>query len=299
MRLLVPSAGIAWSACLPRQLHHRKRQRCGCGNRDRAEILRPCDEWGHRCDRACRSERDGQRLRQVPDPWSCGTCTFIFGKSGRCSGCMWPTGCSEFATWAAISPVRSAWRREVEAGRSIGPRIYTPGSPIDGPSRNLLPKMSVIVGHRCGAGRADRWTTLDRQGVDFIKVLSTLVARRVPLASATSASDSRHLRRSCAGRCDGVPGAGCSAEEHGASVRDRAGVFYRRSRNLREARLLAIQSNDAAGTGEDPHSHLRDVQTKHRAIELFQRMARFDAWQTPTLDLAKALVVDRSGAIGA
>jgi imidazolonepropionase-like amidohydrolase len=66
----------------------------------------------------------------------------------------------------------SAWRRDIETGKAIGPHIVTPGPPVDGqPSDD--DKLPVIVARNPVEARQafDRLWNMD---VDFIKVLSGL-----------------------------------------------------------------------------------------------------------------------------
>ena len=62
--------------------------------------------------------------------------------------------------------------RSVETGRLIGPRIYTPGSPIDGPGPDN-PKMPIVRARTPDEARRSV-DALDMQGADFIKVMSSL-----------------------------------------------------------------------------------------------------------------------------
>jgi hypothetical protein len=128
---------------------------------------------------------------------------------------------------------------------------------------------------------------LDQQGVDFIKTLSTLstdayfaVAQRARVIRAVFAghvpesvrvSQALDARQKSMEHLFGIAMA-CSSEEI----------------DLRDARLLAIASNDNA---ELARIRARSYETfsESKASELFRRMARYEAWQTPTLTLRKRL----------
>jgi hypothetical protein len=179
----------------------------------------------------------------------------------------------------------NSWRKDVESGRAIGPRIYTPGSPINGPA-NPNQKMPVITVTNGDQARRSV-DTLDQQGVDFIKTLSTLstdayfaVAQRARVIRAVFAghvpesvrvSQALDARQKSMEHLFGIATA-CSSEEI----------------DLREARLLAIASEDSA---ELSRIRARSYETfsEWKASELFRRMARYEAWQTPTLTLRKRL----------
>ncbi len=66
----------------------------------------------------------------------------------------------------------SAWRAAIETGKAIGPRILTPGSPVDGRESDD-PKLPVLVAKTPEEARAafDQLWDMD---VDFVKVLSSL-----------------------------------------------------------------------------------------------------------------------------
>jgi imidazolonepropionase-like amidohydrolase len=177
------------------------------------------------------------------------------------------------------------WRAEVEGGGAIGPRIYTPGTPMNGPSQPNA-KMPVLTVTSADQARQSV-DALDKQGVDFIKVLSSLsrdayfsLAQRARVIRAIFAghvpesvtvSQAVDARQKSMEHLFGIALA-CSSEEH----------------ELREARLVADQSNDAAALAK---IRVRTYQTfsESRATDLFKRMARFEVWQTPTLTLRKRL----------
>ncbi len=66
----------------------------------------------------------------------------------------------------------SAWRAAIETGKAIGPRIVTPGFPIDGRESDD-PKLPVLVAKTPEEARA-AFDQLWNMDVDFVKVLSSL-----------------------------------------------------------------------------------------------------------------------------
>jgi imidazolonepropionase-like amidohydrolase len=66
----------------------------------------------------------------------------------------------------------SAWRDAIESGRAIGPRIVTPGPPVDGRESDE-PKLPVLVA-RTPQDARQAFDQLWDMNVDFVKVLSGL-----------------------------------------------------------------------------------------------------------------------------
>ena len=74
------------------------------------------------------------------------------------------------------------WRNEIEAGRLIGPRIYTSGPMLDGP-KPRFPSSIAITTPEDGRRAVD---DLQRKGADFIK-LQSLIPREAVFAIADEA----------------------------------------------------------------------------------------------------------------
>jgi imidazolonepropionase-like amidohydrolase len=74
------------------------------------------------------------------------------------------------------------WRNEIEAGRLVGPRIYTSGPMLDGP-KPRFPSSIAITTPEDGRRAVD---DLQRRGADFIK-LQSLIPREAVLAIADEA----------------------------------------------------------------------------------------------------------------
>ena len=178
-----------------------------------------------------------------------------------------------------------AWRADVAAGRLIGPRILTPGSPVDGLGPEN-PKMLVV---RAGSPEQARRSVdaLDGQGSDFIEVLSTLS----PDAYFALAQRARVIRAVFAGH---VPDSVTVLQAIDARQRSMEHLFgialacSSEEKELREARSLAIDKDDKV---ELARIRARTYETfnESRATELFQKMVRYDVWQTPTLILRRRI----------
>src|SRR6202158_2357043 len=76
------------------------------------------------------------------------------------------------------------WRNEIEAGRLIGPRIYTPGPMLDGPKPRFPSSVAIATPEDAHRAVAD----LKRRGSDFIKFQS-LIPRDAVFAIAEEAQE--------------------------------------------------------------------------------------------------------------
>jgi len=76
------------------------------------------------------------------------------------------------------------WRKEFEAGRLIGPRIYTSGPMLDGPKPRFPSSLAISTPDDARRAVAD----LKRRGADFIK-LQSLIPRDAVFAIAEEAKN--------------------------------------------------------------------------------------------------------------
>jgi hypothetical protein len=179
------------------------------------------------------------------------------------------------------------WRSTIEAARRIGPRIYTSGSPVDGPGYDGV-KMTVV---RAGSPDAARRAVdaIDSQGGDFVTVLSSL-SRDSYTALAQRA---RVIRAVFAGHVPESVTVSQALDARQKSMEHLFGIALACSSEeaeLREARLLAIDAKDYAALAQI-RQRTYDTFSEPKAAELFRRMARFDVWQTPTLTVRKRLAL--------
>jgi imidazolonepropionase-like amidohydrolase len=177
-------------------------------------------------------------------------------------------------------PARTkAWQQAVDQGTLLGPHVITCGRPFDGvPSGD--PKLPVIVPRSPEEAR-QIYDRVDKEGVDFIKVLT-----RLPAESYYALIDR--------GRKWGLPVAGHVPDEVSVwdaidarqkSMEHLMGVALACSREEDQLRRLLLDSerqNDLAKRREYSRRVL-DTYDPARAEKLFQRMALFESWQTPTL----------------
>lgn len=171
------------------------------------------------------------------------------------------------------------WRDQMKAGKLLGPRIQTCGPPVDGRVSGDS-KLPVLVVRTPNDAR-QTFDRLDNMDVDFIKVLSNvprdayfaLVERArkwyIPVAGhipeSVSLMEAIDARQKSAEHMTGVLLA-CSKHED----------------NLRQRLLLAMEAQDAGSYEKVRTEILRSYDGK-KAEELFERMARFDTREVPTL----------------
>jgi hypothetical protein len=177
------------------------------------------------------------------------------------------------------------WRKEIAAGKIMGPRIITSGRAVMGPnlSAGKLPVIRITTpadGERAA-------NQLDNQEVDFLKVLSNIPhdayislahrARilRLPFAGhlpdSVTMEEAINARQRSMEHLFGIPLA-CSSEEY----------------ELRQKRAEAIAGNDNQAL-ERVTERVYETYEPKKAQALFQRLTRFDVWQVPTLTLRERM----------
>jgi imidazolonepropionase-like amidohydrolase len=156
------------------------------------------------------------------------------------------------------------WRNEIEAGRLIGPRIYTPGPMLDGPKPRFPSSLAIATAEDAHRAVAD----LKRRGADFIK-LQSLIPRDAVFAIAEEAKKQEipfegHVPDSV--RASEMSEAGMKSFEHLIGIFEGSspaeGDFLKG--NKTEGRFLATY---------DPA----------RAASLAEMLAKNQTWQCPTL----------------
>jgi Amidohydrolase family len=162
----------------------------------------------------------------------------------------------------------TAWRKEIEDGKAIGPHVVTCGPPLDGVEsrEDKLPVIAVKTPD--DARRA--FDRLDGMDVDFVKILSSLPRQ----AFFALTEQCRHWR---------TPFAGHLPEE----VRASEAIEERMGRMEHLSGLFLACSTDEPGirAGKTPRSRMLDTFSENRARDLFRKSALFETRQTPTLTL--------------
>ncbi len=155
-------------------------------------------------------------------------------------------------------------RREIEAGKSLGPRIYTPGPMLDGPKPRFPSSVAIATpqdGRRAVA-------ELKRRGADFIK-LQSLIPRDAVFAIADEAQKQQipfegHVPDSV--RAREMSEAGMKSFEH------LIGIFEGSS-----------PAKDDFLKGHKTEGRFLATYDSVRAASLAALLARNQTWQCPTL----------------
>ena len=157
-----------------------------------------------------------------------------------------------------------SWRNEIEAGRLIGPRIYTPGPMLDGPQPRFPSSAAIVTPEDAHRSVAD----LKRRGADFIK-LQSLIPREAVFAIAEEAKQQEisfegHVPDAV--RASEMSAAGMKSFEH------LIGIFE--------------------GSSPAEHEFLKGNKTEGRFLATYDRaraaslaaiLAKNQTWQCPTL----------------
>jgi imidazolonepropionase-like amidohydrolase len=156
------------------------------------------------------------------------------------------------------------WRNEIEAGRLIGPRIFTSGPMLDGPKPRFPSSVAIATPEDAHRAVAD----LKRRGADFIK-LQSLIPRDAVFAIAEEAKKQEipfegHVPDAV--RASEMSEAGMKSFEHLIGIFEGSSPAEEEflNGNKKEGRFLATY--DSA-----------------RAAALAEMLAKNQTWQCPTL----------------
>jgi imidazolonepropionase-like amidohydrolase len=186
-------------------------------------------------------------------------------------------------------------RHEIEQGQRFGPQIFFAGPYLDGDPPSFQP--SLVVTNAAQASEDVR--TLMQRGVDFIKVQSILSHE----AYFAIAEVCRREHITFVGH---VPDRVTAAEASDAgqkSIEHLTGVL--RACASDEPKLMREQSQNGARNETPAQAHTRELdwkrellqtQSAQKAAELFERFARNQTRQTPTLILLQTLAFPTSNA---
>jgi imidazolonepropionase-like amidohydrolase len=156
------------------------------------------------------------------------------------------------------------WRDEIEAGRILGPRIYTSGPMLDGPKPHFPSSVAIATPEDAHRAVAD----LRRRGADFIK-LQSLIPREAVFAIAEEAKRQEiafegHVPDAV--RASEMSEAGMKSFEH------LIGIFEGSS-----------PSEDEFLKGNKTERKLLATYDPARAASLAAMLAKNQTWQCPTL----------------
>ena len=156
------------------------------------------------------------------------------------------------------------WRKEIEAGRIIGPRIYTSGPMLDGPKPRFPSSMAIATPDDARRAVAD----LKSRGADFIK-LQSLIPRDAVFAIADEC------------RKQGIPFGGHVPDSVRASEMSERGM-----KSFEHLIGIFEGSSDAEDDflkGNKTEARFLATYDSGRATALAAILAKNHTWQCPTL----------------
>lgn len=175
-------------------------------------------------------------------------------------------------------------RKEIDAGKQIGPQIFFTGPYLDGDPPSFQP--SIVVHNEAEAN--DALKQLKSEGIDFIKVQSRLLPEGYfAIARASHANGMRYV-----GHVPDSVSASAASDAGQASIEHLTGVLLACSSKEEELRKrqFAWPANDNYAEQSrqrmlDWQRELLDSYSPQKAKLLFQKFATNHTAQTPTLPL--------------
>ncbi len=184
------------------------------------------------------------------------------------------------------------WRKEIAAGKLLGPRIIAPGPMLDGGKAQPPDLLAVATPNEGRAAVRD----LKAKSADFIKVLSRL-DRETYFAIA---DESNKQGMSLVGH---VPNAVHAREVAAAGQKSIEHIFYSnltfdcsaREDELRQKSAEARAKRDSAGAGA-ARDEANASFSPEKAAVLAQTMVRHKTWLVPTLVAIRTIAQQREAA---
>jgi imidazolonepropionase-like amidohydrolase len=184
------------------------------------------------------------------------------------------------------------WRKEIEAGELIGPRIYCPGPMLDGGKSDPPALLAISAPAEGRAAVRD----LKAKGADFIKVLSRLDRE----SYFAIADESKKQGMTFVGH---VPNVLQAREVSDAGQKSIEHIFYSnltfdcsaREDELRRQSADARAKRDSAG-GAKARDEANASFSKEKADALWQTFVRNKTWVVPTLVAMRAIARQREEA---
>jgi len=203
------------------------------------------------------------------------------------------TGVRDMAMPLGNLELLKQWRKEIQAGRRIGPRIFASGATLGG----VRPQLTIPVATEAEARQAV--VTLKQRGADFIKVLSLLprplffavadeakkqgltFVGHVPVSvTATEASDARQKSME---HLYGILES-CSADE--AEVRNEVEQAAKNPDTWSAWGAIVRTTDRMYGRQAREKTYISE-----KCAALFARFVRNSTWQCPTLVMRRALAL--------
>jgi imidazolonepropionase-like amidohydrolase len=156
------------------------------------------------------------------------------------------------------------WRKEIDAGTLVGPRIFTSGPMLDGPKPRFPSSIAITTPDDARRAVAD----LKRRGADFIK-LQSLIPREAVFAIADEAKK------------QGIPFEGHVPDSVRASEMSEAGMkSFEHLIGIFEG---SSPAEDDFLKGNKTEARFLETYDPARAASLAGLLARNHTWQCPTL----------------
>jgi imidazolonepropionase-like amidohydrolase len=180
--------------------------------------------------------------------------------------------------------------REIDQGRSIGPRFTLPGNLVDGPN-SIWPFAIVVTTAEEGRATVDR---LASEGAAFIKVYSYLT----PEAYSAIAERANEKDIPFVGHVPYLVPAGVASDAGQRSFEHLIGIAPACSNA--EEQLLEIGREQARARVDGDEEAERELESRwlqlvlstqdeKRCAQLFEKLAANETWQVPTLALHRGL----------
>ncbi|HEX6730481.1 MAG TPA: amidohydrolase family protein, partial [Pyrinomonadaceae bacterium] len=185
--------------------------------------------------------------------------------------------------WGA--PIHFGWRKEIEEGTLLGPRMAIAGSILDGP-KPIWPG-SMPISNEAEARQAVISTK--QQGYDFVKVYS-LLSRDAYFAIADEAKK-QHIP--FAGHVPQLVSIAEASDAGQKSVEHLTGILAACSAREQELRQRLNQSFSNQRPGQRPFLGpltrlMLETFSKQKANTLFARLKQNQTWQCPTLTVLRS-----------
>ena len=171
------------------------------------------------------------------------------------------------------------WRKDIQAGKLIGPRIYSPGPMLDGGESQPPVLLAVNTPNEARTAVRD----LKAKGADFIKVLSGLNRE----SYFAIADEAKKQQMTFVGH---VPSAVGASEASAAGQRSIEHIFYSdltfdcsaREAELRKKSSAARAEHDSAAAGA-ARDEANASFSSEKANALWQTLVHNHTWVVPTL----------------
>lgn len=184
-----------------------------------------------------------------------------------------------------------AWRKEIEAGTLLGPRIFVSGPLVDGPN-GIVPELSIFA-ETPDEGRAIVRDLKDQQA-DFIKLYNFL-SKETYYAIAQEATK---LGIPFFGHVPLSISAWEASEAGQRSFEHLTGILLSCSGKEEELRKFMIDSIQQSNSSSRivnrllfsaPPKEILETYDAEKARELFAQFVRNKSWQVPTLSVLRAI----------